>query len=412
MTKENVYHLIESQYQNVLSKHNISKGLQTIISQPKNEIIVHFSITLEDGTVELFKGYRVQHNNLLGPFKGGLRFYENLYLDECKALSFWMTMKCALVGLPFGGGKGGVKCNPKNYSITDLKKISKGFSKALKPYIGSNIDIPAPDMGTNANVMDWMQSAYNEGERNQLYSVFTGKTTKMHGSSARSGATGYGVYLCLKFWAEQNQIDLRGKTYILQGYGNVGSHTAELLHGLGLSLIAVGDHTGYIQCDEGFNVFKLSKYVGEHHSIDGYSIGNRIEKSDFFSISCDIVIPAALELQICEQEAHSMNCTLVLEAANGPVDMKGEQILLDKSVTIIPDILANSGGVLGSYMEWKQNKNNDCYSKEIVETFIKERLYEVYCKMVSKANDKNVSLREAAYIIALDRLNDKYNIDN
>ena len=411
MEKENVYHLIESQYKNVLKKHTISNGLREIISQPQNEIIVNFPITLEDGSIQLFKGYRVQHNNLLGPYKGGLRFYQNLYLDECKALSFWMTMKCALVNLPFGGGKGGIKCNPKDYSANDLKKISKGFSKALKKYIGSDVDIPAPDMGTNAQVMDWMQAAYNEGEDKQCYSVFTGKTTTMHGSSARTGATGYGVYLCLKFWAEQNNIDLRGKTYILQGYGNVGSHTAELLHGLGLSLIAVGDHTGYIQCNEGFNVFKLSKYVGEHHSIEEYPIGNRIEKSDFFAIPCDIVIPAALELQICEQEANSMNCTLVLEAANGPIDIIGEQKLLEKQVTIIPDILANSGGVLGSFMEWKQNKNNDCYTKEAVQSFIKERLYDVYCQMVETSTEKNVSLREAAYMIALDRLDQKYLIN-
>lgn len=408
MDNKNVYHLIESQYKNVLSKHNISPELQTILSQPMNEIILNFPVTLEDGSVKLFKGYRVQHNNLLGPFKGGLRFYENLYLDECKALSFWMTMKCALIGLPFGGGKGGIKCNPKEYSNEDLKKISKGFSKALSPYIGPDIDIPAPDMGTNAKIMDWMQSAYNEGSRSQCYSVFTGKTVDMHGTEARNGATGYGVYLCLKFWAEQHNVDLRGKTYILQGYGNVGSHTAELLHGLGLSLIGVGDHTGYIKCDEGFNVFKLSKHVCENHSIHGYPIGNSIEKSDFFAIPCDIIIPAALELQIGEKEANSMNCTLVLEAANGPIDITGDKILLDKQVTIIPDILANSGGVLGSFMEWKQNKNNDCYSKEVVQTFIRERLYSTYCNMVNTAINKKVSLREAAYIIALDRLDKKY----
>jgi glutamate dehydrogenase (NAD(P)+) len=322
-----------------------------------------------------------------------------------------MTMKCALVGLPFGGGKGGIKCNPNDYSNEDLKRISKGFSKALTPYIGPDIDIPAPDMGTNAKIMDWMQSAYNEGNRTQLYSVFTGKTVTMHGTEARIGATGYGVYLCLKFWAEQNNIDLRGKTYILQGYGNVGSHTAELLHGLGLSLIAVGDHTGYIQCDEGFNVFKLSKHVCENHSIHGYTIGNSIEKSDFFAIPCDIIIPAALELQIGEQEANSMNCTLVLEAANGPIDITGDKILLDKQVTIIPDILANSGGVLGSFMEWRQNKNNECYTTEIVQKFIRDRLYQVYCQMVDTSKEKNVSLRESAYIIALDRLDKKFLIN-
>lgn len=407
---DNVYNLIKAQYENVLSKHNIDEGLKCILSEPMNEIIVNFPVKLEDGKIKLFKGYRVQHNNLLGPFKGGIRFYKDVYLDECKALAFWMTMKCALVRLPFGGGKGGIKFNPYDYSKEDIKRISFAFSKALQPYIGPNIDIPAPDMGTSPIIMDYMQSSYNSNKRQKVYGAFTGKSMNMYGCSGRSGATGYGVYLCIKFWAEQNNIDLKGKTYILQGYGNVGSNTAELLHKLGMCLVAIGDHTGYLKSDEGFNVFKLTKYVKKNKSIDNYPIGTKIDKNEFFSIKCDVAIPAALELQICKDEAMSMDCTVVVEAANGPVDIEGEKILYEKNIKIIPDILANSGGVLASYMEWKQNNLNTNYNKEKVQEFIYEKLYEVYHKMSAYSIKNKLSYREASYVLALTNLENMYKV--
>ena len=407
---QNVYDLIKAQYDNVLSKHSIDEGLKCILSQPMNEIIVNFPVKLEDGTVKLFKGYRVQHNNLLGPFKGGLRFYKDVYLDECKALAFWMTMKCALVSLPFGGGKGGIKFNPYDYSKEDIKRISIAFSKALIPYIGPNIDIPAPDMGTNPLVMDYMQAAYNDNKREKVYSVFTGKSMNMYGCSGRNGATGYGVYLSIKFWAEQNKIDLKGKTYILQGYGNVGSHTAELLHKLGMCLIGVGDHTGYLKSDEGFNVFKLTEYVKENKSIENYSVGSKIEKSEFFSIKCDIIIPAAMELQIGKEEATNIDCSVIVEAANGPIDIEGEKILNEKNIPIIPDILANSGGVIASYMEWKQNRLNTSYDTERVQKFIYDKLHEVYHKMTSYSKENNLTYRETCYILALTNLENMYKV--
>ncbi len=409
---KNVYDLIQSQYNNAIIKKNINKDLQILLSQPMNEIIVNFPVKLSDGSIKLFKGYRVQHNNLLGPFKGGLRFYKNLYLDECKALAFWMTIKCALVNISFGGAKGGIKFNPNDYTDSDIKSISKEFSKALIPYIGENIDIPAPDMGTNPMIMDWMQSAYNENTKKRKYGVFTGKSMDMHGCSARNGATGYGIYLCVKFWAEQNNVDLKGKTYILQGYGNVGAHTAELLHKLGMSLIAVGDHTCYLKCEEGFNVFKLSQYVKENRSIKNYPVGNIINKLEFFGIKCDIIIPAALELQICKEEATNIDCTMIIEAANGPIDIEGERILYNKNIIIIPDILANSGGVLGSYMEWKQNIQNESYSKDIVNKFIYDKLYEAYNKIITYSKENKFTYRETSYILALTNLETMYMIYN
>ena len=409
---KNVYNLIKSQYNNILSKHNIDKGLQTLLEQPMNEIIVNFPVKLTDSTIKLFKGYRVQHNNLLGPFKGGLRFFKDLYLDECKALAFWMTIKCALVSVPFGGAKGGIKFNPKDYSSDDIKLISKGFSKALNKYIGENVDIPAPDMGTNPMIMDYMQSAYNESSKKRKYSVFTGKSLNMYGCSGRSGATGYGVYLSVKFWAEQNNIELKGKTYILQGYGNVGSHTAELLHNLGMSLIGIGDHTGYLECSEGFNVFKLSTYVKQNGSIENYPVGNKINKLDFFGMKCDIIIPAALELQICKEEADKINCSMIVEAANGPIDTEGENILNEKKITIIPDILANSGGVIASFMEWKQNKQDELYDTNTVNKFIYDKLNKTYNDMIKISKEKNMTYRESCYIIALENLEKMYKICN
>ncbi|MCA9609262.1 MAG: Glu/Leu/Phe/Val dehydrogenase, partial [Myxococcales bacterium] len=329
-----------------------------ILSQPKNEIIVHFPVRMDDGTTRLFKGYRIQHNNLLGPYKGGLRYHENVSLDDLKALAAMMTWKCALMQIPFGGGKGGVKMNPREHSEEELKRITRRFTHALGGNIGPEYDIPAPDMGTNARTMVWLMDTYmntvGHVAKSAQMRVVTGKTLHCGGSHGREKATAQGVLHCITEWARDNAYDLEGKTAIIQGYGNVGSHMAILLAKLGVSTIATGDHTGYLHNPEGFNAHKLSEYVKEHGSIAGYGSGKTISREEFFSIQADLFVPAALENQVGVEEANALKCRLVAEGANGPLTPEGEKILLSKGVDIIPDVLANSGGVTVSYFEWIQ----------------------------------------------------------
>ncbi len=292
MAGENLYRLVEQQLNSSIENSDISTDLVTIVRQPMNEIIVNFPVKLQSGEVRLFKGYRVQHNNFLGPFKGGTRYFSEVYLDECKALAFWMTLKSALQNIPFGGGKGGIKFNPSEYGEEDLKQITIGYTKAISSYIGPQVDIPAPDLGTNSKIIDWMVDTYRQSNYNSHdFSSFTGKSIAFRGSLGRTEATGMGVSLCLEEWGRANHFNFRGGTYLLQGFGNVGSYTASFLSKLGMSLIAVGDHSCYLTHEEGFNIFKLSEYVKSNGCLKGYPVGEEIDKATFFSLKCDVVIP-------------------------------------------------------------------------------------------------------------------------
>ena len=400
----NLYELVMRQYSNAKTIINISPDIDAFLEHPKNEIIVNYPVRMDDNTVKVIKGYRVQHNNILGPFKGGIRISDDIYLDEIKALAFWMTLKCALQELPYGGAKGGIKINPNDYSKTELQKISKGYASTMFKYIGENRDIPAPDMGSNAQTMDWMIDAYQKKAQSHNNAVFTGKSIHCGGSEGREEATGYGVVECIKLWAKHNNIDLDGKTYIIQGYGNVGSHTALLLNRLGLICIGVADHTRCLYSKEGFNVHSLKKYCREHKTLLDYPYGETLESDAFFSIECEIIIPAAKELVIGKKEAETINCKLVAEAANGPVDMEAETILLDKGIDLIPDILANSGGVVVSYYEWLQNRRCEYWSKTEVLTKLAERMHTIFYKVLKAKREHKTNMRMACYILAINRL--------
>jgi glutamate dehydrogenase (NAD(P)+) len=408
MESENLYKLTEKQLNDAKEISNISDDVAKLLSQPKNEIIVNFSVKLDNGELEMFKGYRVQHCNLLGPYKGGLRFHPEVYLDECKALAMWMTIKCALQELPLGGGKGGVKMNPKKYSKDELETITRKFTKALYLYLGEDKDIPAPDMGTNSQTMDWMMDTYNMFNNRHTKGVFTGKSIECGGSHGREEATGRGITICIKKWAEDNNIDLQGKTFMLQGYGNVGCFTALRLVQMGMVMIGVGDYTGYLHSTEGFNVFKLKDYVMTNGSVKDYNGGSKITRDEFFGTECDIFIPAALELQICEKEANMLKCKVVVEAANGPTNIEGEEILKQKNIDILPDILCNSGGVVVSYYEWLQNKRHEYWSLESVREKLETQMINTYNKVAQLSRKKNISYRMACYKIALERINAVY----
>ncbi len=386
--------------------------VREMLAQPKNELITHFPVRMDDGSMKQFKGYRIQHNNLLGPYKGGLRFHHSVSLDDLKALATMMTWKCALMNIPFGGAKGGVKVDVSQLSQAELMRVTRRFTHALGNNIGPNYDIPAPDVGTNAQVMVWIMDTYmnqvDHASKNAQRAVVTGKTLTCGGSEGREKATAQGVVHCITEWALDNRFDLEGKTAIIQGFGNVGSHAALILNRLGVSTIAVGDHSGYLRTTEGFNAHKLTEYVKQHGSIAGYGSGEEITREEFFATKADLFIPAALENQIGEAEAQALDVKLIAEGANGPCNPKGERILVERGIPIIPDVLANSGGVTVSYYEWVQNLRSESWDLEEVDMRLEKAMKKHYRRTMFFAQEKGVEPRIAAYALALENLGQAY----
>lgn len=408
----NLYDLAAAQLENAFDVVSLDRSLRTILLQPKNELIIHFPVKLTSGKVKLFEGYRVQHNNILGPFKGGVRFHQNVYLDECKAMSAWMSWKCALQNLPFGGGKGGVKFNPNDYNVEDLERITRRFTHSLGVNIGPDWDVPAPDMGTNAQIMDWMMDTYSNMvapiDKQAVKGVVTGKSTVVGGTPGREEATGRGIVHCISQWAQERHFNLAGATLCVQGFGNVGSHTAMILSRMGVSLIAVGDHTGYFVHKEGFNPYKLYEYCRVNRSLKGYPGGEEISREEFFSIKCDIFVPAAMELQVQEKEAQLLQCKVVVEGANGPTDLLAEEILEKRGIDMVPDILANSGGVIVSYFEWLQNKRSESWDISDVRAKLEQKMFKTYRLVSEKSRSSGKGFRVCAYAIALERMQEVY----
>lgn len=390
----------------------LDPAVELMLSQPKNELIVHFPVRMDSGEIKLFKGYRIQHSNILGPFKGGIRYHENVTLDDVKALASMMTWKCALMRLPYGGAKGGIKFNPRNHSTGELQRITRRFTHALGSNIGPDYDIPAPDVGTTSQMMAWIMDMYMNtvGHVNKQANrgVVTGKPVTSGGTLGREKATGQGVVHCITEWAREHRFNLEGSTYIVQGFGNVGSHASTILARYGASLTAVGDHSGYMKSPEGFNPHKLSEWVRTHGSVAGYPSGQAITREEFFATKCDLFIPAALEGQIGPAEANALECRVIAEGANGPTTPEGEKILLDRGITIIPDVLANSGGVTVSYYEWVQNKRSESWDLEEVDTKLENAMKRAYKEVSDFGRAKDVDLRMGAYCVALERLQAAY----
>jgi glutamate dehydrogenase (NAD(P)+) len=386
--------------------------IRTILSQPKNEIIVHFPVRMDDGRYQLFKGYRIQHNNILGPYKGGLRFHHSAGLDDFKALAALMTWKCSLMNLPFGGGKGGIKFDPSAYSRDEVARITRRFVHALGSNIGPEHDIPAPDVGTGEQTMAWAMDTYMNTvgtvNKQSVYGVVTGKPVASGGTFGRSKATGQGVVHCIVDWAERNNFDLKGKKLLVQGFGNVGSNTAVLLSHMGVSLIAVGDHSGYAYNAEGFNAHRLQAYVQKNGSIEGYPNCERISRQEFFQLNADMFVPAALENQIGVVEAEALNVRLIAEGANGPSNPEGERILQNKGITVLPDVLANAGGVTVSYYEWVQNRRSEQWTLQEVDTRLEGAMRDAFRRMVDFEARHHCGYRLACYGVALERIRAVY----
>lgn len=387
----------------------LNPNIRRILAITNNEIIVHFPVKMDDGQVEIITGYRVQHNNALGPYKGGLRYHPTVDVDAAKALAMWMTWKTSLAGLPYGGAKGGIQIDPRNYSLAELERITRRFTYALGENIGPEHDIPAPDVNTNAQTMAWIADTYmstkNPSERSKNQHVVTGKPVGSGGLEGRDRATGFGVYLCIKLLYEKRGEDLKGKTFIVQGFGNVGYWASEFLVNDGAKLIAVQDAHATLYNSKGISVPDLARHTEPRKgSILGFEGAVEMEPDDFFGLECDFVIPAALGNQITKENAGKIKAKIVAEGANGPTDAEGEKILLEKGVLIIPDILCNSGGVIGSYYEWLQNRNGELWQLDEVMAKIEKKITQVFHKVATEAETRGVDWRTAAYIIAISRI--------
>ncbi len=346
---------------------SLSPDVYTILSQPKNEVIINFPVRMDDGRYLLFKGYRVQHNNILGPYKGGIRYHEDVSLDELKGLSAAMTWKSALHDIPFGGGKGGIKFNPRLHSKSELERITRRYTHALGQNIGPEFDIPAPDVGTNEQVMAWMMDTYSNHVGYICPGVVTGKPIAVGGSQGRREATGAGVAYLVGKYLEDMKCPVREATVALQGFGNVGSETALALAEMGAKIVAISDYTGGVHNPAGIDIRKALAYLQSERVLKDFGGGSPVTNEQLLELPCTVLIPAALERVITPENAPKLRCRLLAEAANGPTTNAADRIIEERGdIEVIPDVLCNSGGVIVSYFEWLQNQQSFYWGRDEV----------------------------------------------
>ncbi|MBI2610332.1 Glu/Leu/Phe/Val dehydrogenase [Candidatus Kaiserbacteria bacterium] len=416
----------------------VPRSLVERLRKPDRVIEVSVPVMMDDGRREEFHGYRVQHNNVRGPYKGGLRFHPKVNMDEVKALSFWMTIKNAIVDVPFGGGKGGITVDPKGLSEAELERLTRGFTRKLAPYIGPEQDVPAPDVNTNAKIMGWIRDEYEREVKSQKVkglpagrqgksdmpkgwfdAVVTGKPMERGGSQGRAEATGLGGFYVLSEIMRQTGRAHRGASVAIQGFGNVGSHLAQSLKDAGFSIVALSDSKGGIyiskgipdlkavtECKEGSGRLAGCYCVGSVCDLSNVEVlgGRDITSEEALTLPADIVVPAALENAITKENAADIQAGIVLEMANGPTTREADEILGKKGILVIPDVLANSGGVAVSYYEWHQNMRGETWKREEVLRKLKEKMQSATRAVYATSKEHNVSLRDAAYIVALERL--------
>lgn len=408
-----MYENVKHQYEKAADLMNLTPGVRKILAITNNEIVVHFPVKMDDGSIEVFTGYRVQHNNALGPYKGGLRYHPTVDIDAARALATWMTWKTSLAGLPYGGGKGGIQLDPTKYSIAELERITRRFTFALGDNIGPEHDIPAPDVNTTPQMMAWIADTYMStkatNERSKNAHVVTGKPVGAGGLEGRDRATGFGVVISIREWAKLKGHDLKGMRYIVQGFGNVGYWASHFMKDHGATLIGVQDASGSIYNAEGIDPEDLIAYAKNNsNNVADYPKATVFPSADFFGIDCDIIIPAAMGNQITADNAESIKAMMIAEGANGPVDVEADAILFDKNIDVIPDIFCNSGGVIGSYFEWLQNRNGELWQLEEVLTKLEAKMVHSFKRLLNTAYEFNSDWRTAAYIEAIRRIEQAY----
>ena len=408
----NLFEMATAQFNKAAETIKLDPAVRTVLSEPQNEITVNFPVLLDDGTYRLFKGYRIQHNNTNGPYKGGIRYHESVNLAEVKALAAWMTWKSALMGIPFGGAKGGVTLNPRNFSEAELRRITRRFTYALGNNIGPEYDIPAPDVGTGPREMVWMMDTYmtmfNASDRNATRGVVTGKSLVNGGSIGRDKATGQGVVFCLETWARHLGFSLKGSTFFVQGFGNVGSFAARIMQSRGAKLLSVNDHTGSIGNPEGIDANDLAAHVAKTGGVAGYARAKQISLADFFGTKADVFIPAALECTVNLETEGYIQARYIIEGANGPTTIEAEKNLAKRGILVIPDILANSGGVTVSYFEWVQNKNSEVWELERVDDELERHMKKAATSVIETMDQHKCEPRTAAMILAVSQIERVY----
>lgn len=408
MANESLFEVVTRQFNKAADRINFDPQIRKILVKPMNELVVNFPVKMDNGEVQVFTGYRVQHNNVTGPFKGGLRYHHLVNIDEVRALAAWMTWKVAVADIPYGGAKGGIQIDPKKYSMAELERITRRFTYALGDSIGPDYDIPAPDMNTNPQIMAWILDTYLSTlppqERLRSIHVVTGKPIESGGSVGRNKATGQGVAYIIEQWAKDRKFDLSKATYTIQGFGNVGSWSARLLKPSGAKMVALEDVTGALVNPDGIDPDELLKYLTEKKTVVGFPGAKAVDHKGFFAVKADLFIPAALENQITAETAKLLNVRAVIEAANGPTDIEGDAILEKRNIEVLPDILCNSGGVIVSYFEWLQNKRSEFWDLEEVDTKLKKRILHAYDRVKATSEELKVDWRTAAYVVALRRL--------
>jgi glutamate dehydrogenase (NAD(P)+) len=408
----NLYEQAVTQWRSGAAAISLEPWITTILAQPKNEIMIHFPVRMDSGEYRLFKGYRVQHNNVLGPYKGGMRYHPNVHIDEVKALATWMTFKCSLTHLPFGGGKGGVQFDPKQCSRGELMRLTRRFTHALGNNIGPEYDIPAPDVNTNAQTMVWMMDTYMNSvtahERDSMRGVVTGKTLECGGSEGRDKATGQGTVFCIEEWAAHNKVDLGKATFLTQGFGNAGSWASSLLARHGSRMLATCNSRHAIYNDRGIDVEALRLHYARTGDLSSFRGAELVPLAQFWKIKADVLIPAAIEKQITLANVADLDVKVVAEAANGPTTLAADRILESRGVDVIPDILCNAGGVVVSYFEWVQNKKSEHWELEEVDRKLETKLKKAFRRVWAFRSEQKLSPRTAAFAVALGRIRSAY----
>ena len=382
---------------------SLARWLETL-KRPKRALIVDVPIELDNGSVAHFEGYRVQHNTSRGPGKGGVRFHQDVTLSEVMALAAWMSVKNAAVNLPYGGAKGGIRVDPRLLSQSELERMTRRYTSEIGVIIGPSKDIPAPDVNTNAQTMAWMMDTYSMNEGSTATGVVTGKPIALGGSLGRVEATGRGVFVTACEAARDRNIDVTQARVIVQGFGNVGGTAARLFHEIGAKVIAVQDHTGTVYNPAGLDVHKLLSHVSQKGGVGGFSAGEALDNAQFWELETEFLIPAALEGQINETNASKVRAKIVVEGANGPTTPLADDILHDNGVYVVPDVLANAGGVTVSYFEWVQDFSSFFWSEEEINNRLERLMREAYAAVSQMAKEHNVTLRTAAFIVACTRI--------
>jgi glutamate dehydrogenase (NAD(P)+) len=412
MTTENVaaqinaWAVAQQQFDLAAERLHLDPGMRKVLREPRRELTVHFPVKMDDGSVKVYTGFRVQHNLGRGPAKGGIRFHQDVSIDEVKALAMWMTWKCAVVGIPYGGGKGGVIVDPKQLSQKELEALSRRFFTEIEVLVGPERDIPAPDVNTTPQIMAWFMDTYSMHQGYTVPGVVTGKPISLGGSEGRNEATARGTVYCIVEAARHLGIELNKAKVSVQGFGNAGSIAAQLIVAEGSTVVAVSDSTGGIHNPNGLDISRVVNWKKEHGTVQGFPGAKDITNAEVLEVECDILIPAALENQITGRNAGNVKARLIAEAANGPTTPEADEIFWKAGKFMIPDILCNAGGVTVSYFEWVQDLNRDHWSETIVNAKLKEIMVKAFQETLAIARREQCYMRTAAYLLAVQRVAD------